>query len=366
MPIVPIDYTTSHYIPISPGCCTSVYLCIDTQTSPAITGGRAFILAQIENTGRYLGSGGMYRYPSFENPRCDDVYQYIITYDTSQFVDETDRLSCSDILDVFPYACELTEILRIIDTLPDWVVDSDNVTQTVDQATGQFDVEIPIIDRVNANPIGTFTLTLGALFDDTASDLSAFGATTPGAYTFTRSALLGGGTETVQIVSQDVNNAITSGTDNGAFLCVYPNAVDSGADTGAPVSTDIASVGTVEIVESSLITISNVNTCRAKLVQICWDLAIDTTLLTTGVWDLVVETDIDAAGYSETTRLTYGPFGADMKFPIVIPIFENYTIPASGSLTLQKRVSIETTVGTGAGSLASGYALGYRYIAVGG
>lgn len=352
---VKLSYPSSVYIPVSPGDCLTVYLCISSEARGETVSGRAFIEATIQNTGRYLGTAGMPVPPSFSNPRGQEVYQYSLVYDSAQFTDPAYRLNCEDILGIFPHSCTLEEVLRIIDDQTDWVVDSANVTQTVDQGAGQFDVTIPIIDRVDSVSVGSFTLTLGALFDDTASDLSAYD-TPAGGYTFTKAAVLGGGTETIQVISQDADNAISAGSDNGAFLCSLDQSYDTDIES-AVATTDISVVGTYTIVEGTEITINNPSSCRSMLVWIAGDHDMQATLLATGVWEVRVEENINGGGYSSVNTKQYGAYGSDVAIPMLAPYVSLFTIAAGGSLTYQKRMVVETIISTGATSSIDSYTM---------
>lgn len=436
-------FNTTKYIPISPGCCELVYFCLPEEWKDKTSTGLAFLVATVNNNGRYLGG---YQDADFENPRCQDKYQYHVTIDDSQFLvdPETElpyEITCEDLQEIFPYPCSLANIIDAILTLPDWVVDQDNVVTTVDPVERIFTIYYPIIDRVNGTDEGGFTVDLSALFDDTASDLSAYDTPT-GGYTFTQAAILGGGTQVIQIISQDADNIVYAGSDNGVYLscadvnscvtivsadadniltagsdggayascddvrdCIFTDATikgdgSSGSPYGVDLSTDdgqsiiygsdgkifrmedandsaelaesnavgpvaIDAVGLYPIFTGSILTLTNSSSARPQVAMVCGDNTLQVDFLTVGVWKFYVEESVDGGAFVLLASSQWGPLGADMAIPITSPVFMNYNIPAGGSITIQRRLSIETIVPSAVGSQVTSYALGMRALIVG-
>lgn len=168
-------YCIQTYVPVKP--CEEVILCLKPEWADRTTSGLPYIVATVDNSGRV----GNARYNEFSqrycNARCEDVYQYTISYDDSQLLVDPNTgdpytITPEDICGLFPYKCIFDLLLAQGggSVSADWVIDSNNVTQTVDQAGGVFDVTFNIIDRITSTPQGSFTLNLGALFD--AIDIS--------------------------------------------------------------------------------------------------------------------------------------------------------------------------------------------------
>jgi hypothetical protein len=74
--------------------------------------GATIATAQLQNSGRFLGSKGNPRIPEFENPRAEEKYQYTLTIDDSQFLPGF-RPACEDILEISPYACTNQALLAV-------------------------------------------------------------------------------------------------------------------------------------------------------------------------------------------------------------------------------------------------------------
>jgi len=87
------------------GCCGPVGIClpVDPWGSRTVSN-QPYIIATVLNTGRPLGTGGKTRPVPWENPRCEDLYQYDIEYDDAQFDNDPGTgepwvLTCDDIGD---------------------------------------------------------------------------------------------------------------------------------------------------------------------------------------------------------------------------------------------------------------------------
>ena len=121
MATVKVSYNVKalNYYLAQTGCCGPVGICLPTDPWAARTvSGAPFIIATVQNTGRYLGSGGQPIIPKFENGRCLDLYQYELTYDDVQFLidPQTDQpffITCDDIGDVIS-ACLVEYLISIV------------------------------------------------------------------------------------------------------------------------------------------------------------------------------------------------------------------------------------------------------------
>lgn len=403
MAIQTITYQSNVYIPVSTGCCEDIYLCL-TEEGAAKTTSLATLQPATVSEGRYLGHGGVPRLVSFENPRCEALYQYTIEYD-DDILQQGQSLTCADIAEIFPYACVAASILNTIQVLPDWVVDENNVVTTIDVPTRQFDIDIPIIDRVNSVSIGVIQLDFSALFDDTATDVGAYDTPT-GGYTVTKAGILGGGTQIIQIISQDADNIIYAGADNGVYLacsdiltCInigdflegdgssgtpfnvslstdsdqalgagtdsklylagYGANTDGTADSAAgPV--DISGAGTVSLLTSTLLTIDNSGSTRTMSVLLNAVTLIQAILETAAaagpVWAVNLYEEQDGGGFNLVSSAQYGPFNiaaGTMAWPLQGVFNNRYIVAPGATLTLQYRLDVVTSVaGTPATSSA--------------
>jgi len=97
------------------GCCGEVGICLplDPWGTRTVTNS-PFIIATVKNSGRALGNTiGV----PWENPRCDDLYQYEIEYDDAQFDNDPGTgepwiLTCADIGD-FLSACLVHNLIGV-------------------------------------------------------------------------------------------------------------------------------------------------------------------------------------------------------------------------------------------------------------
>lgn len=111
--------TTSVYIPVSPGSCPEVVICLPEANASNVTTGIPLFKATVLNTGRRLGGRGVV--PTFENVRGAEEYQYEIEVDLDQFTGEF-TLTCDLFGDVFVPACFYDAILAAIQALDERVV----------------------------------------------------------------------------------------------------------------------------------------------------------------------------------------------------------------------------------------------------
>lgn len=102
--------------------CQDVILCLTDAGAlktgddvlPAGVAGSSFLLATLQNNGRFLGTGGMTFHPVFENPRDVELFQYELVYDDAQLADVLEPILCEDIVEIFPYTCVLTKLLALL------------------------------------------------------------------------------------------------------------------------------------------------------------------------------------------------------------------------------------------------------------
>lgn len=99
-----VVFHTKKYIPTY--ACQEVALCLTDDWAALTVSGVAIVFATLDNTGRYLGSGGYPYAPRWENPRGEEEFQYSLTYDDTQITDPVaDVITCADILDISSDAC---------------------------------------------------------------------------------------------------------------------------------------------------------------------------------------------------------------------------------------------------------------------
>lgn len=103
------------YIPVSPGCCQEVYLCLIDSCTQYTLDGRGLVKATIQNTGRKLG---LPRHPEkymYPGGRCADMYQYEVLYDDAQMALDLAGfpiiLTCECIAEINPYVCTTDKII---------------------------------------------------------------------------------------------------------------------------------------------------------------------------------------------------------------------------------------------------------------
>ena len=115
MALQTVIYNAKTPIPnVATGCCSQVYLCLSDECAELTLDGNGLILATPKNTGRYLEHS--HNAGWFENPRCEDKYQYAFEYDDAQMAinpqtEEPYILPCDCIAEVNPYVCTTTRLL---------------------------------------------------------------------------------------------------------------------------------------------------------------------------------------------------------------------------------------------------------------
>lgn len=167
-----IECCDNKYQPITP--CGDIILCLGTEWVDRTVSGLSTVCATVDSI-QTIGSNRINLFNTrCETSACDDIVKYVLTIDDDQFLEDPDnapdkfRAGCDDIVDYFPYKCTYNQLLTQGGANADWVVDQDNVTQTVDVPNQIFDVFFPIIDRISNTPQGSFSLDLSALYTGAA------------------------------------------------------------------------------------------------------------------------------------------------------------------------------------------------------
>lgn len=121
---VKVNFQSKVFYPIVG--CQEVAISLDPAVWDAsrVTSGVPFVIATVENSGRFLGSANNPFAPRFENPRGEEDYQYTLVYDDAQLEDETPGnpyvISCSDIISLVDktIADQFAAIQAAFDALP--------------------------------------------------------------------------------------------------------------------------------------------------------------------------------------------------------------------------------------------------------
>ena len=110
-----LEYQSKVWLPMY--ACQEVYLCLcGDEWLDQTESGNKFVLATINNTGRYLGMGGPF--PTFApDPRQVDHFQYSITIADGQIQDDPETgepyvVACSDVCSV-ESVCLVDELVRL-------------------------------------------------------------------------------------------------------------------------------------------------------------------------------------------------------------------------------------------------------------
>jgi len=113
-----VMYPSAQMLPVSTGNCQQVYLCLTPTWAARIAGGDPFLLATV-SSGRYLGSAGMAFAPRFENPRGELDYQYELSYESTDLINDPGTgqpyiLPCDAIVEVVPYVCTINKLISLL------------------------------------------------------------------------------------------------------------------------------------------------------------------------------------------------------------------------------------------------------------
>ena len=350
--------------PIAIGCCQEVVLCLTDAAKTKTVDDSGLVYGTLENTGRRLSPSKNSN--PINNVRCMDVYQYVVTYDDDQ-IDEEATLYCSDISVIDPYACVVRRLREELAVAPDWVVDKDHVTQTVDAPTKQFDVDIPVIDRINAVSVGLIQLDLGALFDDTGTLVADFSV---GGYIVTNAAIVGGAAVDIQVISQTTgNDIIADAADNGAYLHPYANGI-GGTASPEVVSVDISStVGSPHDIGTPLVWSYTNNSAREVDVFLFGKNSMVVDLNSPGQIEVQVHDTltVTTGGTPVVTNPLYvkpeGPNASDIVTTFDIDVPSGYIVPPGDSVQVSRQLRVNT-IANGAGSNVVARNIDMRHIAV--
>lgn len=107
MALQTVKFQSKKYIPTY--ACEEVAVCLTDVWADRVTSGVAIAFAEVQNSGRPLGPRGDRVPPPWENPRGQELFQYELVFDDSQFetdpeTDEPYVITCEDIVD-FTGAC---------------------------------------------------------------------------------------------------------------------------------------------------------------------------------------------------------------------------------------------------------------------
>lgn len=202
-----------------------------------------------------------------------------------------------------------------------------------------------------------------------------------------------GTTQEIQILSQDAGNILSAGADNGNYLAATDitgqintaNPISGDGSAGSPIDLDVSatannsvtingdgiyvsehysdnvalassgdsggasidSVGSVTAITGGTITINNPSSSRALSVLFVGGGAIASTLQTVGVWDIILDQNINGGGFANYGSKRYGPYPSG-PIGVTMDVYADYTatIVAGGSLTIQRRLVVTTVTGS--------------------
>lgn len=119
------------------------------------------------------------------------------------------------------------------------------------------------------------------------------------------------------------------------------------ASSGDSGGASIDAIGSVTVITGATITINNPSASRALSVYLSGGAAVVATLQTTGVWDAIIEQNIDSGGFASYASKRYGPYPAGGN-GVAMDVYGDYVtqVAASGSKTIQRRLVVTTVVGS--------------------
>ena len=113
MALVKVHFDALYYIPQLTKACNQIAICLDPNgIGGQVANGVPMVFATVQNSGRPLGSGGRPFSPPWENPRCEEHYEYILEYDDAQMNSPQDIITCEDIQDIVS-ACILQTFIEL-------------------------------------------------------------------------------------------------------------------------------------------------------------------------------------------------------------------------------------------------------------
>lgn len=134
------------------------------------------------------------------------------------------------------------------------------------------------------------------------------------------------------------------------------------SDSG--LSIDISDAGTDIIYTGSVVTLNNPSLCRDQSVLIVGDNTLQVNVTDTGVWDMEVLQSLDGGAFLDAGTAQYGPYPGTTGTAWLVPSHHEDTIPAGGSLTVQRRISVSNVALPSGAATVVGYALGMRILTV--
>ena len=106
-----LPYSTETYLPIK--ACQKIFICLGDEWRTRTVSGRAVVEATVGNSARRLGSK-FNIFKNWVNPRCNEVYQYSLSVDLTQFkqnpaTGDCWEPTCNDVQEVNPYMCSFKD-----------------------------------------------------------------------------------------------------------------------------------------------------------------------------------------------------------------------------------------------------------------
>lgn len=136
------------------------------------------------------------------------------------------------------------------------------------------------------------------------------------------------------------------------------------AASASGLSVDIADAGTDTIYTGGIVTLNNPSTCRICSVLVVGDNTLQVNVTDTGVWDMKVEQNLDGAGFAAAGTAQYGPYPGTTGTAWLVPSHHEDSIPAGGSLTIQRQILVTRITPPSGAATVTGYALGMRILFV--
>ena len=103
------DFSTPVFLPVGP--CAPVLVCLKASWAAKTVTGLSTVTGIVGNDGRWIGRSALQGLLGVSaNPRGADQFQYPISIDDAQFLNDPDTdlpwvLDCSDIVNINPYTC---------------------------------------------------------------------------------------------------------------------------------------------------------------------------------------------------------------------------------------------------------------------
>ena len=324
--------------------------------------------------------------PPVANPCCPtacgtgyEICVYHIEIDTEQFLIDPFTSTnyvpiCSDFLDIMPYPCVIGQL---IDGIPLTVIDTPTVDLTyIGGSINSLQADV-ILDPDSNNILDDATGLLATIVSDgtlsgagTSGDpLTVIGVApeTPNSRTVTPSTtitLTGALNRDIQVdvdLSAEPDQAITEEVDGLHVQRSYADT-ESDAVSGDAAALDISAAATYVIATSNIITVNNPSTSSPLAFKLDGDTNVQCILQTLGVWQLILEQSVNGAPWSTYAVAQYGTFSGVTGLPLTISAGYETEIPAGGSLTIVRRVSIQTVTPSAPGSVAGLYSTDMRAI----